>query len=137
MPSIDERLAFLEGRVEDHSREFGELRDAVRQVDSKVDRFREELSTGIAVLDSKCDRRFDALEGKVERFREELAGRLDSVDQKNDRRFDALDSRVDRIRAELSGRLDAVDQKMSRHLLWTLGVQITVLLAVIGALLGS
>ena len=51
MTSIDERLAFLEGKVEEHSRGFGELHDAVRQVDHKVDRFREESAARIDALD--------------------------------------------------------------------------------------
>ncbi len=51
-------------------------------------------------------------------------------------RIDALDQKVDRFREELCGRIDALDQKFSRYFLWTIGIQITVLLAVIGALLG-
>ncbi len=55
-----------------------------------------------------------------------------------------LDQKVDRFREELSGRIDAtnsrtdgLDDKFSRYFLWTIGIQITVLLAVIGALLAS
>ncbi len=51
-------------------------------------------------------------------------------------RIDALDQKVDRFREELSHRIDALDQKFSRYFLWTIGIQITILLAVIGALLG-
>ena len=47
-----------------------------------------------------------------------------------------VDEKVDRFREELSHRIDALDQKFSRYFLWTIGIQITVLLAVIGALLG-
>ncbi len=47
-----------------------------------------------------------------------------------------LDQKIDRFREELSGRMDALDQKFSRYFLWTIGIQITILLAVIGALLG-
>ncbi len=35
----------------------------------------------------------------------------------------------------LSSRIDALDQKFSRYFLWMIGIQITILLAVIGALL--
>ncbi len=48
-----------------------------------------------------------------------------------------LDQKVDRFREELGGRIDALDQKFSRYFLWMIGIQITVLLAVIGALLAS
>ncbi len=50
-------------------------------------------------------------------------------------RIDALDQKVDRFREELCGRIDALDQKFSRYFLWMIGIQITILLAVIGALL--
>ncbi|MDA2910887.1 hypothetical protein MYX04_08155 [Nitrospiraceae bacterium AH_259_D15_M11_P09] len=63
--------------------------------------------------------RIDALDQKVDRFREELSHRIDSLDQR------------------LTGRIDALDEKFSRYFLWMIGIQITILLAVIGALLAS
>lgn len=79
MPTVEERVAYLEGKVEEHSRGFGELREMVIHLDQKVDRFREELAA----------------------------------------------------------RIDALDQKVSRQFIWLVGIQIMVLLAVIGALLGK
>ncbi|RMH04684.1 MAG: hypothetical protein D6704_10625 [Nitrospirae bacterium] len=70
----------------------------------------------------------DALDQKVDRFREELASRIDRVEA----RIDRVEARIDRVEA----RIDALDAKFSRYFLWTIGIQITVLLAVIGALLG-
>jgi hypothetical protein len=35
----------------------------------------------------------------------------------------------------LSGRIEALDQKVSRQFLWLVGIQVAVLLAVVGALL--
>jgi hypothetical protein len=90
MPTIEERVAFIEGKVEEYSRGFGELREMIIHLDQKVDRFREELS-----------------------------------------------SRIDNLDARLNGRLDSLDAKFSRFFLWTIGIQITVLLAVIGALLSK
>ena len=90
------------------ARAFDHLRAAVRQVDDKVDRGRDALSV-----------RMDALDHKVDRVREELSAQTEAV------------------RRELSARIDALDQKMSRQFLWVLGVQITVLLAVIGTLLAD
>ena len=119
MPTIDERVAYLEGRVEEHTRGFGELWDIAFQTDTKVDRFRQELAT-----------RIDALDQKLDRFREELTGRIDALDRKLDRRLDALDHKVGRL-------FGALDQKMSRQFVWILGVQVTVLIAVVGALVAS
>ena len=90
MPTIEERVAYIEGKVEEHSRGFGELREMIIHLDQKVDRFREELS-----------------------------------------------SRIDNLDARLNGRLDSLDAKFSRFFLWTIGIQITVLLAVIWALLSK
>lgn len=90
MPTVEERVAYLEGKVEEHSRGFGELRELVIHLDQKVDR-----------------------------FREELAARIEALDQR------------------LSARIEALDQKVSRQFIWLVGIQIMVLLAVIGALLGK
>ncbi len=101
MPTVEERIAYLEGKVEEHSRGFGELREMVIHLDQKVDR-----------------------------FREELAARIDAMDQRLSGRIEALDQR-------LSARIEALDQKVSKQFIWLVGIQIMVLLAVIGALLGK
>ncbi len=88
--TLEERVAYLEGKVEEQSRLGGELREMIAHLDQKVDRFREELS-----------------------------GRIDALDHR------------------LSGRIDALDQKVSRQFLWLVGLHVTVLLAVVGALIGA
>jgi tetrahydromethanopterin S-methyltransferase subunit G len=95
MATLEERVAYLEGKVEEHSRGWGPLAA-----------------------------RIDALEEKVDRFRNELSARIG-----------ALDRKVDRFREELSARIDALDQRMARQFVWLVGIQVTVLLAVVGALL--
>jgi len=116
MPTLEERVAYLEGKTEEHSRGFGELRDLIIHLNSRV----------------------DALDHKIDRFREELSSRIDRLDARIanlDARLDATNSRVDNLEARLNARLDALDAKFSRYFLWTIGIQITVLLAIIGALL--
>jgi len=66
-----------------------------------------------------------------------LNSRVDALDQKLDRFREELSSRIDTLDARLSGRIDSLDEKISRYFLWTIGIQITVLLAVIGALLSK
>ncbi|MDR7463462.1 MAG: hypothetical protein QN175_03070 [Armatimonadota bacterium] len=88
--TLEERVAYLEGKVEERSRLGSELREMIAHLDQKVDRFREELS-----------------------------GRIEALDQR------------------LSGRIDTLDQKVSRQFLWLVGLQVTVLLAVVGALIGA
>ena len=106
MQTLDERVAFLEGRVDEHSRGVDDMRALVVQLDGKV------------------DRRIDGLDGRFEAI---------------DRRFDAVDRRfedVDRRFIALEGQIGALDQKMSRQFLWLMGALTTVLVSVIGSLLG-
>jgi chromosome segregation ATPase len=117
--TLEERVVYLEGKVEEHSRGYADIRERLTFLDQKVDRFREELAA-----------RIDALDQKVDRFREELAARIDALDQRLSGRIDALDQR-------LSGRIDALDQKVSRQFIWLVGIQITVLVAVVGALIAA
>ena len=79
MPAtIEERVAYLEGKVEEHSRAWVDIKELINHLDQcvtfldqKVDRFRDELSSRINALDQ----------------------RVDSLDQKFDRRIDALDQK--------------------------------------------
>ena len=84
-PSLEERVACLEGKVEEHFRGFGEIRELLVH----------------------------------------LNGRGDDLDQK-----------VDRFRTELGGRIEALDQRVARGFNWLVGVQVAILLSIIGALLG-
>jgi len=63
------------------------------------------------------------LEGQVNGFIG-LQETLTRFEQRVDRRFEAVDR-----------RLEAVDDKLSRQFQWLVGLQITMLLAVVGALL--
>jgi len=87
---LKNRRLYLEGKIEEHSQGFVQIRDIMVHLDQKVDRFREELST----------------------------------------RIDPLDVR-------LNARMDALDENFSRFFLWTIGIQVTILLAVIGTLLAK
>jgi tetrahydromethanopterin S-methyltransferase subunit G len=86
MASLDERVAYLEGRLEDHVGTVTSLREDVRAVHTDLRSVREE----------------------VRNFRDE-------------------------VRQELH----RVDDKVSRHFTWLVGIQMGVLIAVLGALLGS
>jgi len=130
--TLEERVAYLEGKVEEQSRGVGELRDVAFHVDQKVDRVREEIMSAHAATNA----RIDALDHKVDRFREELGARIDAVDQKVDRFREELASRIEALDQRLTGRMEVLDQKVSKQFIWLVGLQVTVLLAVLGALLG-
>ena len=97
MPTFEERLAYIEGRVEEHSRNVDGIRDA------------------LVSLGRRTDARFDSLERRVD-------ARLDGLE----RRLNVMDTKIDLTR-------DALDQKMSRHFLWPVGIQVTMLVAILGA----
>jgi hypothetical protein len=89
--TIEERVAYLEGKVEEHSRGYTDIREGLQHL----------------------DQRFVVME----------------------QRFTFLDQKVDRFREELAGRIEALDQRVAKQFIWLMGIQVAVLLAVIGALL--
>ena len=85
MPAtLEERVAYLEGKVEEHSKVWSDLKDMMVNHDSKMIAF----------------------------------------EQRIDRRFEAIDR-----------RFEAIDQKFSKYFLWIIGIQVSVLLAVIASML--
>lgn len=81
MVTNEERLAHLEGRVEEHSQMFIDFRGAIRQFEQRVDTRFAAVDARFAAIDARFDsleRRFDALGIKVEAgfdgLRREMAG---------------------------------------------------------------
>ena len=70
MASVDERVAYLEGRVEDHSHMVNGIRQSLVSLEARMDRRFEQI-----------DRRFEQIEKRFE-----------TIDQ----RFEALDSKMSR-----------------------------------------
>jgi prefoldin subunit 5 len=109
MPTLEERVAYLEGKIEEHSRAWEDLKEMIIHLDGRINA----LDGRINALDQKVDRRIDALDVKVERFREEISRRIDSLDH----------------------RIDSLDQKFSRYFLWIIGIQMSIFLAIIASFL--
>ncbi|MBI5182982.1 MAG: hypothetical protein HY999_01270 [Nitrospinae bacterium] len=74
--TLEERVAYLEGKVEEHSSAWEDLKDMIIHLEGRIE-----------ALEEKVDRRIDFLDQKVDRFREELSSRIDSLDQKFSRYF--------------------------------------------------
>jgi hypothetical protein len=91
MPTLEERVAYIEGQVSEQSHVTHDVREAVRSLEHRVD-----------VRFEAIDRRFEAV----------------------DRRFDTVDRRI-----------DALDEKVSRQFVWLVGLHVTTLVAIVGALL--
>lgn len=96
MPTVEERLASLEGRVNEQSQMFATLRDLLASLECRIDRF-----------EQRVEARFDAI----------------------DRRFETVDRRFETV----DRRFASLEDTLSRNLLWTVGIQVTVLVVVIGA----
>src|SRR5918994_413324 len=80
------------------------------------------------------DERVAYLEGRLEDHNHWLEGRIDGLDKRIDRldmRMDRLDTRMDRF----EGRIDALDAKISRQFMWFVGIQVAMLIAILGAVL--
>lgn len=91
MPTIEERVAFMEGQMSELSHGLIDLKDVVRH-----------LEQAVRHLDQKVDTRFAQV----------------------DTRFDLMDR-----------RFAALDDKVSRQFVWVVGVEVTTLVAIVGALL--
>ena len=63
-------------------------------------------------------------------FDERMARRFQSLEERMDRRFEQVDRRFEHV----DHRFDTLDAKMSRQFTWIVGLQVTTLIAVLGAI---
>ena len=74
-----------------------------------------DMREAIRGLEHRVDARFEAIDRRFEAI---------------DRRFEAIDRRFDTIER----RIDVLDDKVSRQFVWLVGLQVTTLVATVGAL---
>jgi chaperonin cofactor prefoldin len=118
MPTLEERVAALEARVDAHAMSGTDLRGALLGLQDEMHRLFEQV-----------DRRFE----QVDRRFEMVDRRFEMID----RRFEQVDHRFAELQGQMNQRFDAADQKVDRHFTWLVGIQVAVLVAVVGALIGS
>lgn len=122
MPTIEERVAFLEGRVVEHAHRIDGIREA------------------IVSLEQRMDRRFELLEQRLSAFEQRVDERFALIDQRFaqiDQRFAQIDQRflgIDQRFLGLDQRVDGLDARMSRQFMWTVGLHVTTLVAIVAAL---
>lgn len=109
--TLEERVAFLEGRVDEQVRTGDGIRDAVSQVEVRL-----------AQLEGRMDRRFEA----VDRRFEAVEVRLAQLEERMDRRFEAVDH-----------RFEAVDAKLTRYFVWLAGIQVSTFIALVTAVFAT
>ena len=106
--AVEERLTVAEQKVEENARAIEGLRGAVVELGRRMDQRFEAI-----------DQRFEAIDQRFEAM---------------ERRFEAMESRFDRMEQRFEQRLDRLDQQMSRQFFWVVGIQITTVLAMTGAI---
>jgi CII-binding regulator of phage lambda lysogenization HflD len=67
MPTVEERVAYLEGRLEDHTEAVGTFRQDMSDLRSQITHLDQDLRSQIANLDQKVDRFFSHLDSKISR----------------------------------------------------------------------
>ena len=122
MKTVEERLTVVEHKVEENARRTDALHEAIVEIGNRMDRRFE-------ALEQRMDRRFEAMDRRFEA----LEQRFDAID----RRFDAIDRRFEVLEqrfAAVDRRFEIMDQRYSRQFFWIVGIQMTTLLAVAGAI---
>ena len=113
--TVEERVTVAEQQVEENTRDTEGLRGAVLELGRRMEQGFEAI-----------DRRFEA----IDRCFEAIEHRFEVMDQ----RFEAIEQRFDRMEQSVDKRLDRLDQQMSRQFFWVVGIQITTVLAMTGAI---
>ena len=120
--SLEERVAYLKGRVSDQAQARSKLREMMLQLCRRVDH-----------LDQKVDRLRDELSARITGLEESVNARITGLGQSVNARFQSVNDRLDATNT----RIDALDDKVSRQFVWLVGIQITVLVAVVSALVAA
>jgi predicted nucleic acid-binding Zn-ribbon protein len=117
--TIEERVANLEGRVEEHTGVWQDIKDMMITQDGRM-----------IGLEQRIDRRFEAIDRRFEA----IDKRFEAID----RRFEAIDRRfeaIDRRFEALENRIQAMDAKFTKYFLWIIGFQFSILLTLVAILL--
>ena len=118
MPTVEERLASLEAKVDTMS----DLRNLIVDLPGDMNgRFGEVIG------------RFDEVNGRFTELREDMNGRFGEVNG----RFTELREDMNRRLDDVNRRLSVLDEKGDRHFIWMVSTQVALLLAVVSALVGA
>ena len=67
MPTIEERVAYLEGKVEEHSKAWQDLKDLIIHVDGLIIHMKQNFDQRFINFEQTFDHRFINLEDKFEK----------------------------------------------------------------------
>ncbi len=114
MTTIEERVAYVEGRLAEQSEMFVDLRTGLSNLAGRVDQ-----------LEQSMNRRFDQVDARFVQMEARFA--------QMDARFAQIDARF----AQMDDRIDSRFARIDAHFRWIVGVQITTAMTVIAALIGA
>jgi uncharacterized coiled-coil protein SlyX len=117
VPALEERVAFVEGRVTEQAQMMEGFQRSVARLEMRIDR----VDARVNHLETRMDQRFDA----VDRRFEGLESRMAAFEHRVDTRFAGIDQ-----------RFMSLESTISRQFYWIVGIQMTVGTAVIAAILG-
>jgi hypothetical protein len=139
MPSLEERFASLEAKV-----------SRMDDLPSLMAAFRADTSRQLTDLREDMNRQFGLVHEQIRELRSDMIRRFEQVDRRFeqvdrrfeqvDRRFEQVDRRfeqVDRRFEQVEQRFQVFDLKVDRHFTWVVGIQVALMLAVIGAMAGA
>jgi chromosome segregation ATPase len=135
--TIEERVAFVEGRLVEQSALFSDIRTAISSLGGRLDHRCDQLDHRMGRLDQRIDRLDQRMDGLDQRM-DGLDQRMDGLDQRMDRieeRMDRFADRMDRRFGQVDARLERVAGDQSMNFRWLVGIQVTTLVTVVAALL--
>ena len=103
----------------------------------------DDLHALIVGLRGDMNRQFDLMNSRVDEVRMDMNRHFEQVERRFDqveRRFEQVDRRFEQVESrfqQVDNRFQAFDVKVDRHFTWVIGIQMTLVLAVIGAMVGS
>ncbi len=122
MATVEERLASLEARM-------GKMDD----LQTLMAALREDLNRGFTHVREELVRQREDVTLELAQAREDTARQFAQMRDDMSRQFTQVREDMAEIRADMRGRFEQVDRRFT----WVLGVQMALMLAVIGALLGA
>ena len=122
----ESRLDFLEGRMEEQSRNWERLFADIGRVDQRIDLTGNALSARIVTVSDTLSDRIDTLAVRIDAVSDILSARIDNLAARIDAvsdtllaRINTLAVRIDAVSDALSARIDRLDDRIDaagRHL---------------------
>jgi hypothetical protein len=122
------RLDFLEGRVEEQSRNWERLFADVGRVDQKIDALGIAMSARIDTTSERLFAEIGRLDQKIDSFGARLDQKIDALATRVDTRYDALDRKLDR-------KFDGLHAEQATQFRWTIGIMTALITGVLAAIL--